>query len=526
MLAYLLRSMFRWMQRERAFRWVYLTVVLAVAEIAAIGIVWYLPEKLGELANYSSLPVVIRWTMILLGVPVAVFLMGRKHSGARGFATAIFHTLILFIGWFLGKWFGMIFFSLSILSIFYWLADHLAQGILPSNAPESLQERRQKFRYMFWYLWGLQYPIWVANDPGGRNFKMEVDGNFFNSSNGPGIIITLSHQVVGISTGIQFTRVGGPGVIFTKVMERPFAVVDLRTQIRTAEVNAILSNGVSVKTIILASFALDRRDWRRLKYNERHDLYRTTPIFLNNVTTDSTTGSYPYSATRVRAALSKISVQSPNPFEKSSSPLDDKKKTNKPDEKSAKELEKPLLFWDEWVVNQVEQAAKLVLSDRTLDQLWSPKNDDSGANALDEIGNEIKQLIAPSLRSAGIELFTARVVNFGIDENSDVAKQQVTSWKSIWEQREASVLAKAEADSANVVDRARAHSQSMLLETIAKSLKQARTVDQDMPRHLIALHYITALEQVIMQQPGEASEKLRKNIKDWRDYLLMGGTGS
>ena len=66
----------------------------------------------------------------------------------------------------------------------------------------------------------------------------------------------------------------------------------------------------------------------------------------------------------------------------------------------------------------------------------------------------------------------------------------------------------------------------MLLETIAKSLKQARTVDQDMPRHLIALHYITALEQVIMQQPGEASEKLRKNIKDWRDYLLMGGTGS
>ena len=110
------------------------------------------------------------------------------------------------------------------------------------------------------YLLGVQHPIWMAKAKTGREFEKQLDGNFGNELGKPGIIWTWSHQVAGISKGIGFTRVAGPGLIFTDPFEAPVALVDLRMQSRISVVNTVTKDGMEVPTVVFTAFAIDKRN--------------------------------------------------------------------------------------------------------------------------------------------------------------------------------------------------------------------------------------------------------------------------
>jgi len=76
-------------------------------------------------------------------------------------------------------------------------------------------------------------------------------------------------------------------------------VVDLRTQLRSSEIDAVSKDGNPFKAILFSAFAIDRQEW---SVAELHRLQNANPILKDGKELDHNLGSFPYSQARVRAA--------------------------------------------------------------------------------------------------------------------------------------------------------------------------------------------------------------------------------
>jgi hypothetical protein len=154
-------------------------------------------------------------------------------------------------------------------------------------------------------------------------------------------------------------------------------------------------------------------------------------------------------------------------------------------------------------------------------------------SALDEIADQIKERIALDLLAQGVRLFAARVVAFDFSEykraddresESDVSeskdsngkkyretydaviRQQIESWRVDWESQRLQIIADADAEANRLQQEARAYVQSVLLTAIAEGLEQTRIHYPKLPRHVIAMHFVGALEQLTHAEQGPESE--------------------
>jgi hypothetical protein len=445
---------------------------------------------------------VFRWSFIFLIVPPYFYLTTRKYSGTRGLYTMLVVLAIGLFGWQFERWIGIALVSLPIYCILLYLIYHLAQVVLPSSHPEDKKERTNKFMALFTYILGAQFPVWIAKESAGREFEMRIKGNNFSGGIEPGIVWTRSHQVAGISAGIEFTLVKGPGIIFTKIYDRPVALVDLRTQIRTVEFDAITKDGIAFKAFMFTAFVIDFEDWPKKTWKQAEleqmagDI-RQNPYLEKGIKIDRKIGSYHYSTARVKSVLSTAGINN-NP----------------------KDGEVGDVNWDDWVLKQAENAARQVLSQRTTDELWRPVDDKAGSGALDEISVQIRKIIEPKLRRTGITLFGCRVVNFTLPEDSPIRKQQIDSWKSLWDQRITAALSEAAAIQKEEIKKAHAYAKSEILGAIAESIEKARAVNPALPRHVIALYYIHAIENVVQRRPNAVSEEEKERLDMIKSYLL------
>jgi len=188
--------------------------------------------------------------------------------------------------------------------------------------------------------------------------------------------------------------------------------------------------------------------------------------------------------------------------------------------------EAPLVYWDQWVMNVVEDQARQVISQKNLDEMWRPANDSKFANALDIIATEIKKNSEPILRSAGILVIAARVVNFRFikkdgaktDEMDEISAQQIATWKSEWDRKRDEVLSEANAESERAQQEARAYAESVLLNAIAEGLEKTNAINPDLPRYVIAMRFLSALQDYIHKQPaeGEEGEEIKKKMADFQ----------
>jgi len=283
-------------------------------------------------------------------------------------------------GWLVKGWIGLLFISLPLIFSYYLALYQLAMVTLPVNNPEDSLEKRRRFLILVSYTWGAQFPLYVVGEHAWKKPENRIPGSFTRNlpMRIPGLFWTKSHQVVGITSGIQFKRVDGPGLAFMEKMERPFQVVDLRSQVRTTDIDVVSKDGINFKAIVLCGFRMDPETWDTETYTK----LRSMNNLLRGADKPSyTDGSFPFSNLRIQAALGTTSTP---------------------------EAGDGIIYWDQWAVNIIEDAARKVISQKTLDELWRPENDKKEANALDRIAVEIKSGAELPLRSAGILLFVAR----------------------------------------------------------------------------------------------------------------------
>jgi hypothetical protein len=453
-----------------------------------------LPQSLVLLSHNMLELVTVRWILLYLIAILWSYRVSYKTSGRRGMRFVILILTTLFFGWLYDRWLGIFSMSVPVLLIYFFFISKVAHVILPASNPEDKLEARKKTRAFIMYLLGVQHPILMAESKTGRKFEKQLDGNGTNEIGKPGMIWTWSHQVAGISKGVGSNRVDGPGLIFTEPYESPIALVDLRMQSRVSVVNTVTKDGLEIPTIVFAAFVVDKGN-ASISRPSRHRYTANG----GNFNIDHAEGSFPYSSGRILATLSKTGINNPRRGEIE---------------------EKPDLFWDEWVVKQIEHATRLVVAERSLDQLWRPKNDDLGASALTEIATRLQSLLAPQLTEVGINLITVRIVNYELSEKPEIVQQNLKVWSSYWEQQIVEANADREMIYREEIEKAHAYSKSMLLSAIAESIAKARSINEALPRHVIAQYFIHALEEYMKGQPGVNMAESKKHLDTVKEILM------
>jgi hypothetical protein len=286
-------------------------------------------------------------------------------------------------------------------------------------------------------------------------------------------------------------------VVFTGLLERPSQVFDLRLQVRTNEIEVVSKDGVSFKARVLTAFRLDPETWDKETYEK---LRRMNPVLRGADKPSYTLGSFPFSRQRIQATLGVTSTKATTGD--------------------------ALIYWDQWAINVVEDQARKAISQKDLDELWRPANDTKFANALDIIAKEIKENSEFTLRAAGILLFAARVVNFHFNDRSKeippdtISLQQLTTWSSEWERKRENILSEAQADAERAQQEARAYAESILLNSIADGLQKAKAMNPDLPRYVIAMRFLSSLQDYIHKQPAEKdTEEMLDYFKGWQGLL-------
>lgn len=435
---------------------------------AVFSIIYVLPLGVARLTKKPEIEVPLRWIILYIIVILIWWFVLRKYGGLRSLISGMVMLSVFLFGWLFSRWTGIVFISLPILGIFLFMLHKLAQVILPAaNADNLISERWPKTRAFITYMLGLQYPYWAAKSKADREFEVRIEGSTFDKVGEPGILWTWSHQVAGVSTGINFVGVKGPGTVFINQYERPVALVDKRTQLRITTPETVTKDGIKIKTIVFTAFRI------------RH----------------------------VRMALSRMGIDEAL-----------KEKGNN----------KLVFYWDEWVTKQVDDAARQVVAERELDQLWHPKK--PGDSALDEMAGAMKDLLNPKMFNAGVEIFTARIVNFDLTENNKEDKkiivQQLETWETNWKQKITQAEAEVTAIYREEMEKAHAYAKSALLETVAESLEKARRINDRLPRHVIAQYYIHALNEYIKRQPGLNAQDIKKRVENLRQVLLFSREGN
>jgi len=462
----------------------------------------------------------IRWVLILVAVFGAAYAAGHEHGKNRWLVSAIGHIVVIAIGWFFFYWMGILFISIPAIAAYYGALYSLANIIIPASNPESREERKKKFSVLASYAWGAQSPIIVVDGHAWKKHEPRISGDitwelaefpipFLNKLQRPGLIWTRAHQAATISGGTKFKRVDGPGLAFTGKLERLDQVFDLRLQLRSREIEVVSKDGIRFNVRYFTGFRIDRDEWSRELYDKVRPL---NPLLRGADKLTHSEGSFPFSHARVQAALGTTSTKAGDPSQ--------------------------LIFWDQWAMNVIEDQARKVVSQKNLDEMWRPANDEKFANAMDVIANEIKANSEIILRAAGILLVVARVVNFTFPNNDgkadEFAKQQLESWGSEWERRRNDILAEAEAEAERAQQEARAFAESALLNSIAEGLKRTHAINPELPRHVIAMRFLSSLQDYVHKvisevEEGEVSpedgerkkrEILNKYFQEWQDMFF------
>ncbi|MBI5933431.1 MAG: hypothetical protein HY867_06950 [Chloroflexi bacterium] len=451
----------------------------------------------------------LRWGLILVGIFVAAYAMGHEHGKNRWFISAIGHIAVIAIGWFFFYWMGIFFITIPAIAAYYGALYSLANIILPASDPEDRVEKRKKFFVLGSYAWGAQSPITVVDGHAWKKHEPRIPGDitwepaefpipFLNKLQRPGLIWTRAHQVSTISGGTKFKRVDGPGVAFTGKLERLDQVFDLRLQLRTREIEVVSKDGIRFNVRYFTAFRIDKENWSKELYDKIRPL---NPLLRGADKLTHTKGSFPFSHARVQAALGTTSTKAGDPSQ--------------------------LIFWDQWAMNVIEDQARKVISQKNLDEMWRPADDFKFANAMDVIANETKANAEIVLRAAGILLVVARVVNFSFPysdgQADEFAKQQLASWGSEWARKRNDILAEAEAEAERAQQEARAYAESVLLNSFAEGLQKTHEINPELPRHVIAMRYLSALQDYIHKKPADAeeNEETLKRMADLQEVLTL-----
>jgi hypothetical protein len=424
------------------------------------------------------------------------WMSGKEHGEKRWLYSALGNIAVILLGWLIQRWIGCIFISVPILAAYYFSLYSLAGVTLPVADPESRAEKRKRFLILLSYTWGFQRPIMVAGEHAWKKPITRIPGVNSPGFPVPGMVWAQAHQVVGITGGTQFKRVDGPGVVYTQKKERPLQILDLRLQARTNEIDVVSKDGINFKARVATAFCLDPENWDQELYNK----IRNRNSLLRGANQLSyTKGSFKFSHLRIQAAIGKTSSNAGGDA---------------------------AIYWDQWVLSVIEETARQIISQKELMELWHLAEDKKGDNALEGIAEELKAKASLTLRAQGILLVSSRIVDFsfpvGEGKADVISEQQVLSRSSEWEKKRIEILAEAQAVAERTQLEAHAFAESLLLTSIAEGLKKTAEINENLPRAVIAMRYLSALQDYIHKQPleagpgsaGDGMKEISRKMKD------------
>jgi regulator of protease activity HflC (stomatin/prohibitin superfamily) len=187
-----------------------------------------------------------------------------------------------------------------------------------------------------------------------------------------------------------------------------------------------------------------------------------------------------------------------------------------------------IIYWDEWVLALIKEAARKELSRHSLNELWRPLGDTSDTNPLDEIAKNMKGNVSDQIRSNGIKLVAARIIDFQFEseEAKKVLDQQIDNWVSYMEQSISKTNSDADAKSNKIEKEAVAYARSNLLAAIAKGLDQIGENYENIPKkYVVAIRLIVALEDALRKSTehqnsaDENNDGINKKMDAFRSSL-------
>lgn len=444
--------------------------------------------------------------LIVLAVAGAlfVFFTAEEASRPRGLITYGIHISILIFGWLCLQWLGLLTISIPLLIFYYSFLFLVSLTVIPASDPASWPQRFLRFRYFLWYTWGFQYPAWVAPNSVARRVETRIPGSQFTNWSRPGLVWAYSHQVVGLSYGINFARAESPGIQFTRQFERPIdGIIDLRTQLRTFPIDVVSSDGIPYKALLFTSFKVDSVVYSpetHQRLDEEHRLLKDARV------PDYIRGSFRVSSLRLRTLLSASGINSAIPNLPRRDPV----------------------YWDQMVKYLIERAACDVLSQMRFDELWLPRNDIPHACASDDIARAIQQRIGYELLCRGVRYFSCRLVGFEFERGKQpspgpVEAEQISAWQADWQRDASQVRSDGKAEAELVQQDARAFAYASLLNAIAGGLQVTDAFAADapgIPPNLILLRLIGALEEMLRDQPeGDGINEAVSILQVWKKYI-------
>lgn len=471
----------------------YLSFIMLLEVFLLAAIIYLLPKLIAAISDVSQDETEIRWVIIYLTVIPAWYLFTREYSGIRGTISMTIILTIFQIGWLYGQWIGIVLVTLPILLIFLYVISKLIQVIFPFSSSEYTQEYQHKKQALISYLLGIQYPFWGAFTDVGREFRRQINGDNSNKLGGPGIIYTFSHQVAATSNGYDF-KVQKPGIIFTEENEAPIAIVDLRPQYRTEVVDAITKDGIPIQVFISFAFSIDQKKWPKEEWDAEFAL-KMINKFEYNFDLDNTEGEHPFSSNRIAVALKKTGIY------------------------EAIEKGEHTFYWDLWVKNQIEDAIRSTISERTLNELSLSITYEGRTNPLDDTSNRISDIAMPRLLEIGVALQKIRVITLDFYKNSDFTKTNLETVSGYWEDQVNKLQRETETIFQKEIEDARNYSKKISMDVLTESLEMARNIRPDLPRHVITHYYIHVLEEYINELPKVEIKDTKQRIEKIKDLM-------
>jgi regulator of protease activity HflC (stomatin/prohibitin superfamily) len=355
-------------------------------------------------------------------------------------------------------WFWVAILPLTIIVlpfVFYWGWLALVSVFL---LPIELKHWRQWLlaaRAFLSFVRGVNHP-YFGYDEKTNELEERFGGNIMTKT-GVGIILMRPEHAVVLHSGPKLTRVEGGDVVFTRRLERPLQMVDLRTHVvAVRDVNAVTKDGIGVKLHVFVPCRIDPAG------------APSQPERL-----------YPFNPSTVFRVVREQNV-----------------------------AERENRSWPDFVAQKAEKAVRDIISTYVLDRLFVAE--DEYGIPRNEIKDRIRDRVKAEMNDAGIEVLGVGMANIEPDERPgsmvqggeaeevhlSVTEQRLASWQAEWRRRAAEREARSEAEAIRILEQARAQVFTELIKAVEEGFRELAK-DAATPHDVIALSFVNAVEQML-----------------------------
>ena len=137
----------------------------------------------------------------------------------------------------------------------------------------------------------------------------------------------------------------------------------------------------------------------------------------------------------------------------------------------------------------------------------------------------IKDLCFFNMLCMGIHFYSCILVNFEFERDKaedvgEVEHQKIIAWQADWQRNSNGNRAKEMQKQRSCNKKARAHAWATLLTSIAEGLHDAPVQYPNLPRNLVAVRFMGALEEMLQRQPdGDGKSEISNTMNTWKIRL-------